>query len=133
MGGDSGSKRLLSIEPLRIHRHELGSSWSTTSFPESSLPRLSELVEASERWFALTSFSEDGDGYRRTTNEWRRRLSRQRVEAARRASEDVVRHFSKYLLLSELQSRLCAATLYPMVFDRRDTVLEGRPRVAPVV
>src|SRR5215213_6700399 len=51
-------------------------------FPETELPRLSEILEASERLFAVRDVRIDSDDYIRTGREWLARLDRNADAAA---------------------------------------------------
>ncbi|WP_343577362.1 cyclopropane-fatty-acyl-phospholipid synthase family protein, partial [Mycobacterium sp.] len=66
-------------------------------FPESEVPWLSEIVEASERLFETTSVLNRPDDYARTCLHWQRRLSAAQDRAQALTSADTVRDYSRYL------------------------------------
>jgi len=108
----------------------VGEFFTSTVFPESSVPRLSEVVRASEPWFAIEAVRVDASHYARTCREWRRRLLDRRADATELVGRDHVRQFSKYLLLSELQFTSRASTLCRLVLRRRGQPL-GWLRASP--
>ena len=68
-----------------------------TIFPESELPWLSEIVQASERLFELRGFRNDPEHYARTCAEWHRRLRANRERAVELVGEAVVQDYERYL------------------------------------
>jgi cyclopropane-fatty-acyl-phospholipid synthase len=68
-------------------------------FPESDLPRLSEIAIASDRLFEVVSLRNDRMHYARTMNEWRKRLRARREEAVAMVGEPVVERYDRYLQL----------------------------------
>lgn len=65
-------------------------------FPESDMPRLSQLMEAADLLFRVDTVLEHGAHYARTCAQWLHRLESQRVEAVELVGEDKVetwRHF----------------------------------------
>lgn len=88
-------------------------------FPESGLPRLSDIVEPAERSFRLVGFRSDPDHYEQTLLLWQRRLESHSAEAIELTGRDVYRRYLRYLRLSRalFQRRVC--TLYRLVLERR--------------
>jgi cyclopropane-fatty-acyl-phospholipid synthase len=80
-------------------RAEFSPFFASQIFPESDLPRLSEIASASERLFEIVSMRNDRAHYARTSLQWRRRLLKRRVEAAALIGEDGVARYDKYLHL----------------------------------
>ncbi|MEU7754866.1 cyclopropane-fatty-acyl-phospholipid synthase family protein [Micromonospora sp. NPDC049101] len=68
-----------------------------TIFPESVLPTMTELVEASENLFEVVSVRNDPDHYVSTLQEWLRRLKRNRSEAIAIVGPEVVADYERYL------------------------------------
>lgn len=66
-------------------------------FPESEIPALSEVLEASEKRFDVVSLRNDPDHYARTCAEWRDRLRAHRAQAVECAGEENVANFDRYL------------------------------------
>ncbi len=66
-------------------------------FPESQIPWLSELVEASERRFDVASIRNDPDHYARTCDLWRQRLEANRERAEELVGGQMVADYVRYL------------------------------------
>ena len=88
-------------------------------FPESTLPRPSEVVVAAEPWFRLIGLRSDPDDYAATLRVWRNNLRAVRTEAVELVGEDQYQRYQRYLKLSELAFRMRACTLLRLVFERR--------------
>lgn len=80
-------------------REDFSPFFASQIFPESDLPRLSEIAAASERLFEIVSVRNDRHHYARTSLEWRRRLLKRRAEAVALVGEDAVARYDKYLHL----------------------------------
>ncbi|HTW06922.1 MAG TPA: class I SAM-dependent methyltransferase [Acidimicrobiales bacterium] len=99
-------------------------------FPESSLPRLGDIVHSAEGWFRLVGFRNDPTHYEQTLRLWQRRLESRRAEACELAGPATYRRYLRYLRLSRamFQRRVC--TLYRLVLERRPCrlpLLVGKP------
>ncbi|MGN2638096.1 class I SAM-dependent methyltransferase [Nocardia takedensis] len=68
-----------------------------TIFPESELPWLSEIFEASERLLDVVWVRNDADHYARTCREWNRRMLANRALAERVVSNEVIDNYERYL------------------------------------
>jgi cyclopropane-fatty-acyl-phospholipid synthase len=68
-----------------------------TIFPESEIPALSEVLEASEKMFDVVRLRNDPDHYARTCGEWHARLVANRDRAVECSDETTVRHYERYL------------------------------------
>ncbi|MFC8538355.1 class I SAM-dependent methyltransferase [Streptomyces sp. NPDC057249] len=66
-------------------------------FPESEIPALSEVVEASEKRFDVVRLRNDPDHYSRTCQEWFDRLRANRERAVEVAGEENVANYERYL------------------------------------
>jgi cyclopropane-fatty-acyl-phospholipid synthase len=66
-------------------------------FPESELPWLSEILEASERLFDVVLVRNDPEHYARTCREWQRALRAHRDEASTLVGAGTVADFDRYL------------------------------------
>ncbi|HEU0087099.1 MAG TPA: cyclopropane-fatty-acyl-phospholipid synthase family protein [Pseudonocardiaceae bacterium] len=66
-------------------------------FPESELPWMSEILEASERCFDVGSARNDADHYARTCQEWLVRLLASRERAEELVGERMVADYTRYL------------------------------------
>jgi cyclopropane-fatty-acyl-phospholipid synthase len=66
-------------------------------FPESDLPTLGQLVEASEGLFEIVTLRNDRKHYALTCREWLSRLRSRRGEAEMVVGEAVARHYDRFL------------------------------------
>ncbi len=66
-------------------------------FPESDLPRLSQIAEALEGQFEITALRNHRDHYVHTCREWLARLRRNREDAAAAVGERTATHFERFL------------------------------------
>jgi cyclopropane-fatty-acyl-phospholipid synthase len=96
-------------------------------FPESDLPLLSEVIEASEGLFELVSLRNDRQDYVNTLRLWLARLKTARAEARTVVPPEVAKRFEDYLRLSWRMFGSGACDLHRLVLRRID-----RPRRAPV-
>jgi cyclopropane-fatty-acyl-phospholipid synthase len=80
-------------------REDFSPFFASQIFPESDLPRLSEIAIASDRLFEVVSMRNDRKHYARTSLEWRKRLRQRRAEAVALVGEEVVERYDKYLHL----------------------------------
>ncbi|MFC0601073.1 SAM-dependent methyltransferase [Streptomyces palmae] len=86
-------------------------------FPESEIPALSEVLEASEKIFDVVSLRNDADHYARTCREWRDRLRAQRAAAVECVGEETYAHFDRYLNATVGHFRNRHLGLSRMVFE----------------
>jgi cyclopropane-fatty-acyl-phospholipid synthase len=68
-----------------------------TVFTESEIPWLSEVVEASERYFDVVRVRNDPDHYARTSQRWHDNLVARRAEATALVGPGVVADYERYL------------------------------------
>jgi cyclopropane-fatty-acyl-phospholipid synthase len=68
-----------------------------TIFPDSELPWLSELLEASEKAFDVVTLRNDPDHYARTCRAWLENLRGQRLPARDLVGDEVVANYERYL------------------------------------
>jgi len=66
-------------------------------FPESDLPRATEIIEASEGFFEVVSIQNDRMDYARTCREWLSRLVAGFEDAQKLVGDQTVRHFRAFL------------------------------------
>lgn len=89
-----------------------------TVFPESELPWLSEIMEASERLFDPLSVDNRPDDYARTCREWHDRLAAQRDRATELAGSPTVTAYERYLDASAEVFDNRHAGLARIIFER---------------
>lgn len=71
-------------------------------FPESDLPRLSEIAASSDRLFEIVRLRNDREHYARTMIEWRRRLRGRREEAVAAVGAEAFDRYDKYLQMATI-------------------------------
>lgn len=89
-------------------------------FPQSDLPRLSEVMEAAEGLFEPVSVINDRAHYARTLRSWSSRLKEGRAAARALVGDAVVKRFEDYLRLSWHMFATGACDLHRIVFRRID-------------
>lgn len=88
-------------------------------FPDSALPQLSDIVEASERRFRLLAFRSDADQYANTLRLWQQRLETNKAHASELVGQETYRRYLRYLRLSRAMFDRGESTLFRIVFERR--------------
>lgn len=73
---------------------------ATRIWPESNLPRVAEVVEASERLFEVEELRNDRLDYARTCTAWADNLEARRTEVIDVAGEATFRDYARYLRMS---------------------------------
>ena len=89
-------------------------------FPESDLPRLSELVTAAEGVMEVVSIRNDRDDYARTCMAWGLGLRNRREEAVSLVGEDTVLRFERFLEAAVKGFQLEVFQLLRLTFRRFD-------------
>ena len=87
-------------------------------FPESDLPRLGEIADASEGIFEIVSVRNDRADYKRTNQEFRGRLRKNWDAAVKLVGEETVRTFDKYFRVSAAGFSRGTTNLYRITFRR---------------
>jgi cyclopropane-fatty-acyl-phospholipid synthase len=87
-------------------------------FPESDLPRLGEIADASEGIFEIVAVRNDRADYKRTNQEFRDRLRKNWDAAVSLVGEDTVRVFDKYFRISAAGFSRGTTNLYRITFRR---------------
>lgn len=94
-------------------------------FPESDLPRLSEIVDASDGLFSVEMLRNDRRCYARTLRAWMEGLRRHRDVAIETVGPVVYRRYDEYLRLCVFMFESGACDLHRIAFRRIDA-----PRVS---
>ncbi len=89
-------------------------------FPESELPRLAEVMEATERRFEVVRLRNDRDDYCRTLRAWLGNLKANRQVAIRSVGEDTVIRYERFLRLSIYTFTIGACDLHRLALRRID-------------
>jgi cyclopropane-fatty-acyl-phospholipid synthase len=95
----SGCLSLQSITYESADRAQFSPFFARHVFPESDLPRLSEIVQATERLFEIELIRNDREQYARTARHWLAQLRRRRADAVKIVGEEVVGRYERYLAL----------------------------------
>jgi cyclopropane-fatty-acyl-phospholipid synthase len=98
---------------------EVASFFTEDIFPESSLPQLSDIVDAAEGPFRLVCFRSDPGHYGHTLRLWQQRLEAGKDRACELVGWQMYRRYHRYLRLSRMMFDRRVCTLYRMVFERR--------------
>jgi cyclopropane-fatty-acyl-phospholipid synthase len=94
--------RYLSLQSITYGKiRRLPSFIQKEIWPESELPTLGEIIEASSRWFEVEKIYNHREDYARTIREWSGRLRSKRNEAERLVGADKVAAYIRYLQMSE--------------------------------
>jgi cyclopropane-fatty-acyl-phospholipid synthase len=89
-------------------------------FPESDLPRLSEIAAAAEGNFEIVELRNDREDYARTCQAWLENLTRARFEARREVGNEVVQRYERFLDAAVRGFRAQVFHLLRMSFRRVD-------------
>lgn len=120
-GGRFGLQTIAFDQAEEEDRGPLTDFFQTVLFPESILPRVPDLVLASEPWFHLVSLECSADDYVRTAHEWRTRLLARRDEAEALVGPEVVERYLRYLIAGRVAFRRGDWTLTRSIFVARRT------------
>ena len=88
-------------------------------FPESDLPRLGEIADASEGIFEIVALRNDRADYKRTNHEFRDRLRKNWDAAVRLVGEETARTFDKYFRVSAAGFSRGTTNLYRITLRRQ--------------
>jgi cyclopropane-fatty-acyl-phospholipid synthase len=99
-------------------------------FPQSELPRLADIAEASESLFEIERVRNDRKHYARTLRTWFDGLRANRTRAVALVGEDMVRRFERYLRMFDYGFQLGSIVLYRVTLRRID-LTRKTPRSAP--
>ena len=79
---------------------EFNSFLATEIFPETDLPRLTEIAIASEKYFEIVTLRNDRKDYELTCRKWLSQLQKNKKEAIELVGEKTVKNYEKYLQLA---------------------------------
>jgi cyclopropane-fatty-acyl-phospholipid synthase len=99
-------------------REDFSPFFAEQIFPESDLPRPSEIFAASERLFEVVTLRNDREDYARTAREWLRRLRARRAEAIALVGEEVTRRYEMYLKMLTIGFHVGTMGLMRIAFRR---------------
>ncbi len=95
----SGFISLQTIGCGNMLREDFSTFFATQVFPESELPKLSEIAAASDLLFETVSVRNDRMMYGKTAREWLFNLKKNREKAVALVGEDTVQRYEKYFSL----------------------------------
>ncbi len=94
----------MSIQSNAIHENstkkDISQFFAEDIFPESDLPRLSEMIQASKGIFEIVAVRNDREDYVRTLKVWLKNLKQNRKQAIDLVGEESVARYEKFLGLS---------------------------------
>lgn len=102
--------------------------FATSIFPESDLPRLSEIAAACDGLFEVVTLRNDRAHYARTLAEWRKRLRARRADAIARVGPEVVARYDQYLQLAMIGFHVGTMGLLRLGLRRIDAPSANSPR-----
>jgi cyclopropane-fatty-acyl-phospholipid synthase len=110
--GDVDPTQIRTSSPVRFIIQEI--------FPESELPTLGQIIQASDGLFEVVALRNDRENYERTCRVWCSRLTAQRRQAEATAGADVVARYVRYLRLSAAAFQFGQTCLLRLAFRRLD-------------
>lgn len=115
-----GRLSLQTISYENSRREDFSQFYSNEIFPESDLPRLSNVAEASERLFEVVALRNDRTDYARTCREWLSRLKANKSKAIQLVGAEAVKRYEKYLQFSIIGFHIGTMGLLRITFQRID-------------
>jgi cyclopropane-fatty-acyl-phospholipid synthase len=120
------SLQTIALEDLDPSKAPVSSFFSEAIFPESGLPQLSDVIEASEETFRTVDFRSDPGHYEQTLHLWQLRLEAHKDEACQLVGRETYRRYLRYLRVSRAMFDRRVCTLYRLVFERRPAPCPAR-------
>ena len=87
-------------------------------FPESDLPHLSEIIQASNNIFEIVNIRNDRKHYQKTLKVWLSKLKNNRSEAIKLVGEEIVTKYEKYFNISMIGFHLAKTNLSRITLKR---------------
>ena len=110
----------LSLQTITFGSGKFGQSVVADTFPESHLPRLEEIIQASARTFGLIRLRNDRRDYAKTAREWLKRLKAKRDLATKVVGEETLENYRKYLAAGGWAHTKGIFYLYRLTLKRLD-------------
>jgi len=108
------------VDPTQIRTSSQIRFIAQEIFPESALPTLGQIIQASDGLFEVVALRNDRENYERTCRVWCSRLTAQRRQAVAAAGADVVARYVRYLRLSAASFQFGQTWLLRFAFRRLD-------------
>jgi cyclopropane-fatty-acyl-phospholipid synthase len=116
---DGGRLSLQTIACGNMLREDFSEFFATQIFPESDLPRLSEILEASEFLFETKAVRNDRYHYGKTLREWKRNIRAKKDEAIGITDPEVYKRYFTYFHLAIISfERLGSMDLLRITFEK---------------
>ncbi|BAC89880.1 class I SAM-dependent methyltransferase [Gloeobacter violaceus] len=119
-----GRLSLQTIAYGNVPKQQMHPFFSSEIFPESDLPTLTEIAQASARTFEVIALRNDAEDYRLTCQSWLTRLKSHRAQAVALVGEAAVSRYEKYLALFVLSFRTRAMHLLRITLRRNDRLFD---------
>jgi cyclopropane-fatty-acyl-phospholipid synthase len=123
VAGGSMSLQSIAYEDFDMSGGPVTSFFSEEVFPESALPRLSEIAVAAEPYFRIRALRSDPEHYEHTLEIWQRRLEANAGKATEIVGREVYRRYLRYLRVSRAMFGRRVCTLHRLALERRPEVL----------
>ena len=124
-----GQLSLQTIAYATMRPDEASAFMQNEIFPQSDLPRLGEIVAASEGSFEIVSLRNDRLDYARTCELWLKRLRANRAAASALVGEQVFARYEQYLKLSAVGFRMGKICLLRLAMRALPLAGSARPAV----
>jgi cyclopropane-fatty-acyl-phospholipid synthase len=113
-----------------VSKEELSQFVEKDIFPESDLPRLTDIARASDGYFEIVALRNDRKDYERTNRAWLTSLRANRAEAVKLVGEQNVARYEKYLALFIIGFHTGTMNLLRITLRRNDKprIEEGKSR-----
>lgn len=103
-----------------MRREDANQFMNTDIFPESDLPKLTEITQAADGIFEIAKLRNDREHYARTCEEWLNRLKGNREKLINLVGEDLFIRYERFLKLSAIGFRLGKIGLLRITMYRLD-------------
>ncbi|OWY64659.1 cyclopropane-fatty-acyl-phospholipid synthase [cyanobacterium TDX16] len=116
-----GFLTLQTISYGNMRREDASQFMNTDIFPESDLPRLTEITRSLDGIFEVIKLRNDREHYALTCEEWLNRLRINRDKAIALVGDDVFTRYERYLKLSAVGFRMGKIALLRLTLRRFDS------------
>lgn len=116
-----GFLTLQTISYGNMRREDASQFMNTDIFPESDLPRLTEITRSLDGIFEVIKLRNDREHYALTCEEWLNRLRINRDKAIALVGDDVFARYERYLKLSAVGFRMGKIALLRLTLRRFDS------------
>jgi cyclopropane-fatty-acyl-phospholipid synthase len=107
-------------------RSDFSPFFASEVFPESDLPRLSDIAAAVDLRFQITSLRDDREHYERTMQQWRRALRDQRAAAVAMVGERAYHRYDRMCAMFGIGFHIGSMSLLRLALRRIDEPVDRR-------